>query len=61
MPYWGVVYGNNNGDMVADDEGVSVMRIAGKQMAWLMKSMDYAKEAVPMPELPGRKWTHFIR
>ena len=61
MPYWGVVYGNHNGDMVADDEGVSVMRIAGKQMAWLMKSMDYAKEAVPMPELPERKWTHFIR
>jgi len=61
LPYWGVIYGNSGGDMVADEEGVSVMRIAGKQMAWLMKSLEHAKDTVPMPELPERKWTHFVR
>ena len=61
LPYWGVIYGNSGGDMVADEEGVSVMRIAGKQMAWLMKSLEHAKDVVPMPELPERKWMHFVR
>lgn len=59
LPYWSVVYGNRDGDMMADEEGVSVMRIAGKQMAWLMKSLKQA--ALPMPELPPRRTTNFIR
>jgi multimeric flavodoxin WrbA len=61
LPYWSVVYGNRDGDMISDEEGVSVMRTAGKQMAWLMKSLAFAKDAVPMPELPQRRVTNFIR
>ncbi len=61
LPYWSVVYGNRDGDMVGDEEGVCVMRSAGKQMAWLMKSLAHAKDAVPMPELPERCFTNFIR
>ena len=43
------------------DEAVTVLRTGGKQMAWLMKSLACAKDAVPMPALPERKWTNFIR
>lgn len=61
LPYWSVVYGNRDGDMMGDEEAVSVMQTGGKHMAWLMKSLDFAKDSVPMPQLPERKWTHFIR
>lgn len=61
LPYWSVAYGNRDGDMMADEEAVTVLRTGGKQMAWLMKSLACAKDAVPMPALPERKWTNFIR
>ena len=48
-------------DMMSDEEAVTVLRTGGKQMAWLMKSLACAKDAVPMPALPERKWTNFIR
>lgn len=59
--YWSVIHGMRPGEAVQDDEGVQIHRILGKNMAWLMKSLEYAREAVPMPDLEKKIATNFIR
>jgi multimeric flavodoxin WrbA len=35
--YWNVIHGTRPGEAVQDEEGVQIMRVLGKNMAWLMK------------------------
>jgi multimeric flavodoxin WrbA len=35
--YWNVGIGRNIGDVEQDEEGISTMRVLGKNMAWLLK------------------------
>jgi hypothetical protein len=44
-----------------DKEGMQIMRTLGKNMAWLLKCIDYAKGHVPYPKKETREWTNFIR
>ncbi len=55
--YWNEVHGFSPEDVMADEEGVSIMRQLGRNMARAVKA--YA--AVPAPEPAERKFTHFIR
>lgn len=59
--YWNVAHGMNPGEMAQDDEGKQIMRVLGRNMAWIMKTMDFAKEAVPAPEQVQKTTTNFIR
>ncbi|MDO4536227.1 MAG: flavodoxin family protein [Clostridium perfringens] len=49
--YWNVVYGGAPGEGKNDAEGMQTMRILGKNMAWLMKLVDYGKDAIKEPEI----------
>jgi hypothetical protein len=44
-----------------DLEGMQIMRTLGKNMAWLLKCLETAKEKVPLPETEERTATNFIR
>lgn len=60
--YWPMVHGTNPGEVLLDEEGMSVMRTLGSNMAWLLKSIQAGREAglpLPEPEPPAR--TNFIR
>ncbi|MDR1950867.1 MAG: flavodoxin family protein [Bacteroidales bacterium] len=60
--YWNMVYGNNAEEVKKDLEGLQIMRTLGKNMAWLIKSIEAGKQAGI--ELPGREprvSTNFIR
>lgn len=60
--YWNMVHGNTPEEVRQDEEGMSVMRTLGKNMAWLLKSIQAGKDAglePPEPEPPVR--TNFIR
>jgi multimeric flavodoxin WrbA len=59
--YWEVIHGNNVEEVLQDEEGMQLMEVQGRNMAWLIKSLEAAKKEVPLP-LPyeGRKWTNFI-
>lgn len=60
--YWNMVHGNTPEEVRQDEEGMSVMRTLGKNMAWLLKSIQAGKDAglePPAPEPPAR--TNFIR
>lgn len=60
--YWNMVHGNTPEEVKQDLEGMQVMRTLGKNMAWLLKSIEAGKKAgiqIPDPEKPQR--TNFIR
>lgn len=60
--YWNMVHGSTPDDVYKDEEGMAVMRTLGRNMAFLLKSLDAAKKAgieLPAPEPNVR--TNFIR
>lgn len=60
--YWPMVHGNTPQDVMKDEEGVSVMKTLGKNMAWILKSIQAGKAAgISEPEAMPRPSTNFIR
>lgn len=60
--YWGISYGRNPGETEADAEGMHTMRTLGRNMAWLLKSLEAAKAAgITPPEVEPKAWTHVVR
>lgn len=60
--YWNMVHGNTPEEVKQDLEGMQTMRTLGKNMAWLLKSIQAGKEAgVQLPEKEPRAVTNFIR
>lgn len=59
--YWNVGHGLAGGEMEQDTEGLQIMAVLGKNMAWIMKLIEHGKDAVPAPEPVQKAWTHFIR
>lgn len=60
--YWNMVHGNTPEEVRRDEEGMSVMRTLGRNMAWLLRSIQAGKDAglePPVQEPPVR--TNFIR
>jgi multimeric flavodoxin WrbA len=58
--YWQVIHGNNPGELEEDREGLQIMRITGRNMAWLMKTLAAGGREIPLPEEPERERTNFI-
>lgn len=60
--YWNMVHGARPEDVVKDEEGMQVMRILGKNMAWFLKCKEAgAKAGIPLPEQETITFTNFIR
>ncbi|GAA0730485.1 flavodoxin family protein [Clostridium malenominatum] len=59
--YWNVIHGTAPGEVVGDEEGRQIMRVLGKNMAWLMKLVENGKETVKEPERENKRFTNFIR
>lgn len=60
--YWNMVHGNTPEEVKQDLEGMQTMRTLGKNMAWLLKSIEAGKQAgVPLPEKEKHVSTNFIR
>ena len=59
--YWNQVHGNNAQQVVQDLEGMQIMRTLGRNMAFLLKSIQLGKEAFGLPEKEPRVGTNFIR
>ena len=60
--YWNMVHGTTPEEVKQDLEGMQTMRTLGKNMAWLLKSIQAGKEAgVTLPEKEPRARTNFIR
>lgn len=60
--YWNMVHGSKAEDVLKDEEGVTVMRAIGSNMAWLLKLLDKAKGTdLEKPVLIPKARTNFIR
>ena len=60
--YWNMVHGNNPDEVKQDLEGLQTMRTLGRNMAWLLKSIQAGRDAgVEVPEREGKVATNFIR
>jgi multimeric flavodoxin WrbA len=59
--YWNVIHGNNAGELLEDGEGLQIMRVTGRNMAWLIKILAAGKEKIPYPPEDRRVRTNFIR
>ncbi len=57
--YWNVIHGTKPGEALKDDEGIQIMRILGKNMAWLVKSIRYNE--IKKPDQERKQATNFIR
>jgi len=60
--YWNMVHGNNAEEVLRDEEGLQVMRVLGRNMAFLIRAIAREREAAGLPETePQRIATNFIR
>jgi multimeric flavodoxin WrbA len=59
--YWDVIHGADAEELAEDKEGLCIMETQGKNMAWLIKCLAAGKKEAPLPDLPERVWTNFIR
>ena len=59
--YWNVAYGTNGEEVRQDAEGVQIMQMLGRKMAWLLQTVARGKQTLPPPEAPARIHTNFIR
>jgi len=59
--YWNEIHGSNKEDALKDDEGLQTMRNLGRNMAFLIKSINLGKEKYGLPERESGAWTNFIR
>jgi len=60
--YWNMVHGNTPDEVKQDFEGMQTMRVLGRNMAWLLKSIEAGKKAgVELPQTEARARTNFIR
>ena len=60
--YWNMVHGNNPDEVKQDLEGLQTMRTLGRNMAWLLKSIQAGRDAgVELPEREAKVATNFIR
>ena len=59
--YWNMVHGHTAEDVMKDEEGCQIMRILGRNMAFLMRAIAAERERNGLPEKEVTKYTNFIR
>ena len=59
--YWNQVHGNTAEEVLRDLECMQIMRTLGRNMAFLIKSIQLGKEQFGLPEKEPRVGTNFIR
>lgn len=57
--YWNEVHGSAAEDVEKDLEGLQIMRNLGRNMAFMIKSIELGKEKYGLPEKEAKKFTNF--
>jgi multimeric flavodoxin WrbA len=58
--YWNVIHGTSPGEVTQDAEGVQIMRVLGRNMAWLMKLVEHGKGTITPPEREAKVFMNFV-
>ena len=59
--YWNQIHGGSYDEAQQDEEGKQTMRMLGKNMAFLIKSIALGKESLGLPERERKIYTNFIK
>ncbi len=60
--YWNMVHGSSPEQVMQDEEGLQIMRVLARNMAWMLKLREAGDKAgVPMPKQEEKLYTNFIR
>ena len=61
--YWNMVHGNTPDEVMQDEEGLQIMRVLARNMAWMLKLKEAGEKAgVPLPNQEEQRIaTNFIR
>jgi Multimeric flavodoxin WrbA len=60
--YWNMVHGTKPEDVARDLEGLQIMRVLARNMAWFLKCKEAGKKAgIPFPQGEDVIRTNFIR
>ncbi len=59
--YWNITHGTAPGEVLQDAEGMQIMEVLGRNMAWLLKMREQTKDSVPAPARVPKVYTNFIR
>jgi multimeric flavodoxin WrbA len=59
--YWDVIHGSGAGEVARDEEGKQIMRVLGKNMAWLLKMKKASVGKIDPPKKEKKEYTNFIR
>ena len=59
--YWNIIHGRTPGEVNQDTEGVQIMRLLGKNMAWLLKMKEATINTIEAPIKEKKEITNFIR
>ena len=59
--YWNVIHGAKPGEAAMDKEGVQIMRVLGRNMAWLLKLVENGRGKVVEPEKEPKVYMNFVR
>ena len=59
--YWNVIHGARPGEAAQDTEGVQIIGVLGRNMAWLMKLVEHGKGTIAPPERTAKTYMNFIR
>lgn len=59
--YWNMVYGGSADEVKQDAEGLQTMRTLGRNMAFMMKSIQLGKEQFGLPQKETPTFTNFHR
>ena len=59
--YWNMVHGHSAEDVMKDEEGCQIMRVLGRNMAFLIRAIAAERERNGLPEKVVASYTNFIR
>jgi multimeric flavodoxin WrbA len=59
--YWNVIHGSGAGEVEKDGEGRQIMRVLGKNIAWLLSMKEATSGTIEPPEKEKKEYTNFIR
>lgn len=59
--YWNMVHGHTAEDVMKDEEGCQIMRVLGRNMAFLIRAIAAERERNGLPEKVVASYTNFIR
>lgn len=59
--YWNIAHGAAPGEVLQDAEGMQIIQVLGRNMAWLLKMRELTKDMLPSPAPVAKAMTNFIR